>query len=348
MNKKFTAAVVSALITVTAFSAQGLSPITAKQAAAEASKKQSAQESVDYLKGVTSAMTNGAEKRSLLAFLASVQEQMGLYEDARNSYAAAAGIAAGDADGMTPKSSEQLVLDAVRCALSSGDSDTADSFLNSAVRNSKDETVQAYIKLYAQWSALCRAESVENLAEPIALLKTYADLPSMISVCPKVLLTVWYLTGDNSYSEKIQKQFPDSPESWIVSGKSYLLPTPFLYFIPHAGEAVPSDESVPETAGISDSSEASSDNKTDGNTAAVSDTSAPKAKKLQLGLFREKANADTLVTTLKQKGFAAYTSSEKRPSGTTYYLVFVDENDKGTVAESLRTAGFECYPVFDN
>ena len=75
---------------------------------------------------------------------------MALYDEAKNSYAAAAGIAAGDAAGMPKKSSEMLVIDAVRCALSAGDGDVALQFLNSAVRNSKDESIQAQIKLYEQ------------------------------------------------------------------------------------------------------------------------------------------------------------------------------------------------------
>ena len=67
----------------------------------------------------------------------------------------------------------------------------------------------------------------------------------------------------------------------------------------------------------------------------------------QLGLFRDKANADGLIQKLKEKGFSAFITEEIRPSGTKYYLVVVNENAEGTMGTELRNAGFECYPVFE-
>ena len=67
-------------------------------------------------------------------------------------------------------------------------------------------------------------------------------------------------------------------------------------------------------------------------------------RRLQLGLFREKANADRLVAALKDKGFTAAVTTETRASGTTYYIVAVDETD-GSIGDKLRTAGFEFYPL---
>ena len=53
------------------------------------------------------------------------------------------------------------------------------------------------------------------------------------------------------------------------------------------------------------------------------------------------------VKKLKEKGFVAKITSEIRPSGTTYYLVIVDENSDNSMGDELRTAGFECYPIFE-
>ena len=71
------------------------------------------------------------------------------------------------------------------------------------------------------------------------------------------------------------------------------------------------------------------------------------AKKIrqQLGLFRNQKNADELVKSAKAKGFNAYSYSEVRPSGTTYYIVVVDENAEKSMGKQLRSAGFDCYPV---
>ncbi len=301
---------------------------TAHDAAVAAAKKDSALDSVEYLKKIIPSLSVPSEKRAAYAFLGSVQEQLGLYTDAESSFVSAAAIAAGDAAGMPKKSSEQLVLDAVRCALSAGDSETADSYLNSAVRSSSDETIVAYVKLYEQWSALCRAQKESDIAEPVALLKTYASLPSMSAVCPAVLLTLWHLTGDDSYAQRLKKEFPASPETAIVTGSIQLLPAPFWYFAPRTGSAVPEIQSEPSSP-VSSSS-------------GTSD----KVVRQQLGLFREKSNAESLVDQLKMKGFAAKITTEKRPSGTTYYIVVVDEDKDGSIGNELRTAGFECYPVF--
>ena len=211
--------------------------LTASFVTSEAAKKDSVEESVSYLKLQISKMTVAAEKRAAYIFLASLQEQMALYDDAQKAYAQAAAIAAGDAAGMPKKTNEQIVLDAVRCALSSGDYSTADSYLNSAVRNSKNPTVQAYIKLYSQWSALCKAETVSDIQEPVVMLQAYLKVDSMNAVKPAVLLTLWYVTGDGSYSQQITKLYPKSIEASIVRGDVQLLPTPFWFYVPKSGEA---------------------------------------------------------------------------------------------------------------
>ena len=69
-----------------------------------------------------------------------------------------------------------------------------------------------------------------------------------------------------------------------------------------------------------------------------------KYSKWQLGLFKTESNAKLLCEEVKQKGFNAYVTSEKRASGTTYYIVLVKDDGTGT-ADKLRSAGYDCYPV---
>lgn len=307
---------------------------TASQIVKEAAEKDSASLSVKYIEENLKTVTVPSEKRALYAFLGSLQEQMSLYQEASRSYASAAGISAGDAAGMPKKSSQQLVLDAVRASLSYGDFSTADSYLNSAVRNSSDEKVQSYIKLYEVWSALCKINSASRLEESVTILKAYSTMPSMKAVCPSVLLTLWYVTGENEYGESLKKQFPASPEANVVSGAVQMLPAPFWYFMPKKGEALASavENAVESQPVIVEKSKESN--------------AASSAKKQQLGLFRSRDNAASLCDALKAKNFDAYILEEKRSSGTTYFIVVVDENEKGTMGNLLKSAGFECYPVF--
>ena len=305
----------------------------AKDIKAQAVKKSTVEESVSYVKTQIKSLTVASEKRAAYVFLASLQEQLALYGDAQKSYATAAGIAAGDAEGMPQKTNEQLVIDAVRCALCCGDWPTADSYLNSAVRNSKDANIQSYVKLYAQWSALCKAENVDDLNEPLELLKAYLKVQSMKSVHPVILLTLWYVTGDKSWSEQITKNFPSSTEAAIVKGDVQLLPTPFWFFVPKSGVAEQGTGTFKEDISV----EASA---TTQSTAATT----TKYSKWQLGLFKTESNAKLLCEEVQQKGFNAYVTSEKRASGTTYYIVLVKDDGTGT-ADKLRSAGYDCYPV---
>ena len=242
---------------------------------------------------------------------------------------------------MPKKTSEQLVIDAVRCALSFGDYNSAQTYLNSPVRSSKNNQIIAYVKLYEQWCVLCRSTKISDTTESVAMLKTYSTLESMKPVWPQVLLTLWHITGEKSFSDRLKNEYPKSPESAIVKGQAQTLPAPFWYFVPRSSTSTPD---VELTGTVVEKKENPAKDK------ASSDKTAEKQEKIlrqQLGLFKDRSNAQGLVDRLKDKGFTATITSELRPSGTTYYIVTVDENSKGTMGDELRTAGFECYPVFE-
>ena len=338
MKKIFSTAFAVFFFCTSVFAAE----LTASFVTSEAAKKDSVEESVSYLKTQISKITIAAEKRAAYIFLASLQEQMALYDDAQKSYAQAAAITAGDAEGMPKKTNEQIVLDAVRCALSSGDYATADSYLNSAVRNSKNPAVQAYIKLYSQWSALCRADEVSDIQEPLVMLQAYLKVDSMNAVKPAVLLTLWYVTGDTSYSNQITKLYPKSIEASIVRGDAQLLPTPFWFFVPKSGEAEQGTGTFSES-GVSKAEGAGNAKAGEGVDSSI--VTPAKFTKWQLGLFRTENNAKLLADEVKAKGFDAYISTEKRASGTTYFIVLVREDKTGNVADRLRSSGYDCYGV---
>lgn len=335
--------------------------LKAKDISLEAARQGSVTESIEYIKKQITTLTSPAEKRSTLIFLASLQEQFSMYDEAQKSYVAAAGIASADAEGMPKRTNEQLVLDAVRCALCTGDSATADSYLNSAVRNSRNPEIIAYVKLYAQWSALCGAESTEDLNEPLEILKAYLNVSSMDSVKPVILLTLWFITGEEAYSKRIVTDYPKSVEAAIVNGDVQLLPVPFWFFVPKTGVAQQgtgtfssSATTASETATSSISTSTAGASSSTSTASAVgldssSNSSVAQTQhaftKWQLGLFRTESNATYLADELKKKGFAAYITSEKRASGTTYYIVLVNENADKDIADRLRSAGYDCYPV---
>ncbi len=322
--------------------------LSAKYVITQSAQKPSVEESISYLKKSIEKISAPSEKRIVYTFLAEVQEQYGLYSDAQKSYALAAGFqGSGGNDFSLPyKSSEQLVVDAVRCALCAGDYASADSYLASAVRNSKDEKIIACVKLYEQWSALCKAKNEAETKESVTILKAYSDLDSMKSVKASVLLTLWHLTGDKTYSDRLKKAFPNSMEASIVRGEVQILPTPFWYFVPRSGVDLPEIKAESSVGAAEVPEVANPKNSDSKNQSSKNNAASEKIVKQQLGLFKDKANANSLVEKVTSKGFKAKIEEEVRPSGTTYYLVVVDENKEGSIGKELRTAGFECYPLF--
>jgi cell division septation protein DedD len=247
-------------------------------------------------------------------------------------------------------SAEQLVINAVRCALSSGDYMMADNYLASRVKNSQDPTILAYIRLYTLWSRLSQAKTGKDLAEPMNLLRSCAKDPSMEAVRPAVLLSIWYIDGDQESARLLISQYPQSPETAIVQGKVTLLPAPFWYFSPRNTLAEPG---VPDTSPLS--APAPEVQPPSDSTVKISPPSSPERPSAsvervspgvyqQLGIFRNEAYARRLLDEATAKGFSPILRTAIR-SGGTFFVVLVAENANRTMRDRLNAAGFECILV---
>jgi tetratricopeptide (TPR) repeat protein len=282
---------------------------------------------------------DASNQRSLYTFLGSLQEQLGEYSTAASWYAKAAEISAAPAPNTLALTDEELILAAARCSLSCGESQQAEGYLTFLGNPSNEKTV-AYSRLYKLWSRLCRVQSSMELVEPVALLQSYATMDSMKWVRPSVYLTLWHLTEEAEWSSKLQKEYPKSAEAAVVTGKGQMLPTPFWFFIPKGG-------AVQNTAEKSSLSSGSAEaEKKSGTTGSSGTTESHVIIKQQVGFFRNRENAENLVVRLKEAGFQGDISQEQRPSGTIYFVVTVPEDKDNSTALKLKTAGFECSPVF--
>lgn len=356
-----------------AFAAEKPASYTAAQLREKALSQDSVQEEIAFIQEHVEQCATSADKRSSLYFLGTLQEQLGIYSEAGRSYAKAASIAASDATGMEKVSSEQLVLDAVRCCLNSGDWETADSYLNSAVRSSKDKKVLAFVNLYSVWSALCKAQNYSEASDSIDILTAYASMSSMEYVRPAVLFTLWFLTDKKEYSEALRKKYPLSAEYAVIKGDVQIANVPFWYFVPRSvypksgfaeTEYTDSSEKASSSDGKTGTESKSSQGKKSSDKNSSQEKSSAKAPsssgktnppagaevlgskvRYQAGFFGVKANAQDLIDRLKKKGFDAYYYTETRASGKTYYVVVVDENKAGNVSQKMKAAGFDNYPV---
>lgn len=324
---------------------------TALSVTESAAKEETVQSSIAFVKAAIPAADTSADKRSMYALLGSLQESLALYDDAQKSYAAACAISASDAEGVPRVSNEMLVLDAVRCALCAGDSGAARRYLSS-IADSQDKEVQSWAALYTQWCAISDASSVEQTKAPLTRLKSYSTDDAYIAVRPQILLTLWYVGGDNAAGQALLKEWPQSVEAAIVSGKVHMLPVPFWYFVPRTDADTSTAAKAPPVASQPDTGEHSERDEAIRLSGRSADTDAEdendnrtRPRLIQLGLFRERANAEHLASSLTSKGFQPVITTETRASGTTYYIVVI-EHPTVNIEASLRTAGYEFYPVF--
>lgn len=356
---------------------------------------------MDELKKTAQTASTAEQKVTAYSQLASLQEQLGFYTDAKNSWSLAANYSAAVkvSQGNASSAAEAPLLGAVRCALSTGDTASADYIMSTAFLQEVSAETQAYVKLYAVWSWLCKVETIEELAQPVAVLQNALLQSSMQTVKPVVLLTLWYLTGDQTYAAQIHDSFAGSPEDAVANGGAIIMPAPFWYFVPAARpEQAASREATAVYSGSTASSPAAGSTTTassttgsanaakttaesgstavatnaakttaeSGSTAVATDSrstgaatasgttgttgaaSADSSKVVyqQLGFFRDKANAQSLVDRVAKSGFKAEIREEKRASGTMYYAVVVPENADETIGQQLKNAGYECYPVY--
>ena len=273
-------------------------------------------ESIRYLAENIETITNIEEKKQTLIFMANLQKQTGLFLDAYSSYSKIIQL-----EKKEPNS--DIRLQAACCAMAAGELEIAESVLDSIITfNDKNS---AFAKFMAVWCGVLKAGNVQALAKPIALFKTFLTDNTMNDTKASVLFSLWWLTNEPDWAMQLQTEFPASPETALINGKSHILPASYFLFIPRKNNEF-----------LSESTE-------------ITPKKDPAKEKLlwqQVGFFKSEANAANCVKKLKAAGFEGNIRKETRPSGNVYYVVLVRETD-GSVGINLKNAGFECYPVFE-
>jgi len=154
-----------------------------------------AQTAIKELSKSLKAATTDAEKKDIYPLLGALQEQLGLYPEAQASYNSAAALT-----GLDNTEGQYFLLGAVRCALSHGDSASADFLLSTQIEQPLTVEISAKKKLYALWSWLAKSENQNDIQAIIPVLKTYATEKDMVSVQPVILLTLYKLTNEEEWS----------------------------------------------------------------------------------------------------------------------------------------------------
>ncbi len=284
-------------------------------------------ESISYIAANVESINNIEEKKQTLLFMANLQKQTGLFLDAYSSYSKIIQLEKNE-----PNS--DIRLQAACCAMAAGELEIAENVLDSII--SINDTNSAFAKFMAVWCGVLKAENVQTLAKPIALFKSFLTDNTMHSTKVSVLFSLWWLTNEPDWAVQLQAEFPSSPETALINGKSHILPASYYLFLPRKNNEFP----------ISYDSEKDKNTSEYTKTAQKKDSTKDKLSWQQVGFFKSEANAQNCVKKLKAAGFEGTIRTETRPSGTVYYAVLVRETD-GSVGQNLKNSGFECYPVFE-
>lgn len=203
------------------------------------------------------------------------------------------------------------LLYAARCLLEDGNSAEADLILDKIIR-SKDKNTRINAKFYRIWSSLIEISQLEEMEPIIRKLKSYLAQDEMEEKRASILFLLWYITKDENYQNRLKKEYSSSMETALSLSKISLPPSPFWLFMPQKEKKSESTENK---------------------------------KRRQLGLFKNKKNALSFISCLKNKGFDAYIIEEVRKSGITYFIIVVDEKPNQKIEAALRKAGYESYPL---
>ena len=272
-------------------------------------------ESIGYIATNVESINNIEEKKQALLFMANLQKQSGLFLDAYSTYSAIIQL-----EKNNPNS--DIRIQAAACAMSAGELETAEAVLDSVISMNGADSADA--KFLAVWCGVLKAPGVQALEKPVSLFKSFLKDDTMSGVKASVLFSLWWLTNETDWAMQLQTEYPASPETALINGKTRLLPASYFLFIPRKNnEFAPAVQKLEKT-----------------------DDTKEKLTWQQVGFFKSETNAQNCVKKLKAAGFEGTIRTETRPSGTVYYAVLVRETD-GSVGQNLKNSGFECYPVFE-
>lgn len=260
------------------------------------------------------------DKRQALEILASYEEANYLFAEAAEHYSQAT-LLETDVESVF-----SLNIKTARAHFLSGDNQLGSYILNSVLAKSTNAETRTTAEVYLLFANLTDTTS---LNDNLIVLKNYVANPKYAKHQPSLLFMLYWLTDDDEIKRQLLRDFPKSPEAGLVLNEVTVSPVAFWYLMPRSQKQVAQNPSSSVPIRTTDDK-----------------TNFEKPLYYQVGFFQNKAYADSLVAELMGKGFSAQIKSETK-KGVISYCVFVNE-EQGTnsVAEKLKNAGYETYPVF--
>jgi len=160
----------------------------------------------------------------------------------------------------------------------------------------------------------------------IRLLAALADDPDFSAYKSGIYYTLWTLSGDSVWRNRLSAEFPQSPEAQIAASAVSSSPTPLWLLYPGRDSIRLTEPQLAEQAPTPNS--------------GVTQTAI-----LQTGLFGREENARALVENLRRAGFASEIS-RRDVSGSVFWAVLVPGgSDMNATMQRLRDFGFDSFPI---
>ena len=283
---------------------------------------------ISRLEKLSTAVSSAQERYKAFMDLARLYQLSGNSESVLKAYEGALAVSPGDG---------RALLEQGRFLISLGEYEKADAAINALLVGNRDKDLLIQGQYLA---ALLEAFRSGNLS-PLAAM---AEDPDFAEYRSSMYYTLWKLTGLTSWKSRLTTEFPQSPESKIVSGGVDSAATPLWLLFPGrsgldisspAAPAVPVSPPVPAIAPVSVPDPAASPA---GNPAAS-------ALVLQTGLFSKEENAQVMAERLKKAGFTPQIS-RRSVNNTGYWAVLVSGGmDMNATLKKLKDAGFDAFPI---
>lgn len=282
-------------------------------------------DSVTLISGLLAKTIKAADRRDLYVELASIQELLGWFEAAADSWEAAVSALPGQGE-------TAWLLSAAACRLAIGDSGSATALAKAALLTTARPgmvalalLIEAHAMMLAGDLAGALAGSMEVLAIKSSGLETAA-----------LALARDASTGAvrEGYEKKLQEMFPGRPETYDALASRYSL----VHFNPdHSSGAV-----IPSPIDSAVSVSASSNARQADNTAEA----ASSPVYYQLGAFRDEDNALLMSSRLVRAGFRPKTVRRESRTGVLSIVYLEAGSDPARLTIALKDAGFESWPLF--
>lgn len=274
-------------------------------------------DSVFLLSKLLGISTRAEDLKDLYVELASIQELLGQYEEASQSWEAAAAAQPGKGD-------PSWLLSAAACKLAIGDAETAIALARAALLTTANPRL------------ICLAILIEARAmilsgdRPGALVRSVNALAVKSSGLEAAALSIAMDASNGvereSYVKRLREEYPGWPETQDALATIFGL----INFVP----------TKPLGARIS-TPISSSDRKADRIELVES-----KPLYYQLGAFRDEANAALLSTRLLRAGFKPKTAKKESGTGVLSIVYLEAGPDPSRLMVALKDAGFESWPLF--